>query len=168
MIRKEDYMKNYTIKYHNFITIYNMLLLHFSKKNSFYQICFYYLDNKFNIEFIDAEKNIICFKDSLKISFKEYNDLVCLLGYEFINNYDVYLPLFQPIRLDEVKYYYNSHDSFQPLDYDKAKVHVLKNNKFELRIYYFKGLNQISIDMQSEAMKKLNNKDNKNKVYRLK
>ena len=72
------------------------------------------------------------------------------------------------IRLDEVKYYYNSHDSFQPLDYDKAKVHVLKNNKFELRIYYFKGLNQISIDMQSEAMKKLNNKDNKNKVYRLK
>ena len=91
-----------------------------------------------------------------------------MIGYEFINNYDVYLPSFQPIRLDEVKYYYNSHDSFQPLDYDKAKVHVLKNNKFELRIYYFKGLNQISIDMQSEAMKKLNNKDNKNKVYRLK
>ena len=59
-------------------------------------------------------------------------------------------------------------DCLQPLDYDKAKVHVLKNNKFELRIYYFKGLNQISIDMQSEAMKKLNNKDNKNKVYRLK
>ena len=102
------------------------------------------------------------------MSFKEYNDLVCLLGYEFINNHDVYLPSFQTIRSDEVKYYYNSHDNFQPLDYNKAKVHVLKNKKFELRIYYFKGLNQISIDMQAEAMKKLNNANNKNKVYRLK
>ena len=55
-------MNNYTMKYYDFINLYNSLLLYLTKKDSFYQICFYYLDNKFNLEIIDKKNNTIFLK----------------------------------------------------------------------------------------------------------
>ena len=52
-----------------------------------------------------------------------------------------------------------------PLDYDKARVHIIRNNKFELKLYYFHGLTNISYEMQNKALNKLTNSNNK--IYRL-
>ena len=157
-------MNNYTIKYYDFINLYNLLLLHLTKKDSFYQINFYYLDNKFNLEIIDKNNNIICFKDSFDSNRYEYEYLSTILGYEFINNHDIYLPYFEPIQREDLKYYYGINNN-SPLDYDKARVHILRNSKFELKFYYFQGLTNISYEMQDKALKKLANSNNK--IYRL-
>ena len=159
-------MNDYNIKFYDFLDLYNMLIYNFSKKDNYYQICLYYLDNKFNIEIKDKENNIICFKDNLEMTLQEYNYLTSLLGYEFISNHNIYLPSFDPIRKEDLRYYI-SKDNFKPIDYDKAKVHVLRNSKFELRLYYFEGLNKISFDMQQKALEKLNNPDSE-KVYKTK
>ena len=157
-------MNNYTMKYYDFINLYNSLLLYLTKKDSFYQINFYYLDNKFNLEIIDKNNNIICFKDSFDSNRYEYEYLSTILGYEFINNHDIYLPYFEPIQREDLKYYYGINNN-SPLDYDKARVHILRNSKFELKFYYFQGLTNISYEMQDKALKKLANSNNK--IYRL-
>ena len=67
-------MNNYTMKYYDFINLYNSLLLYLTKKGSFYQICFYYLDNKFNLEIIDKDEKWL-FKE-LKIKGKELQNIL--------------------------------------------------------------------------------------------
>lgn len=157
-------MNNYTIKYYDFINLYNSLLSYLTKKDSFYQICFYYLDNKFNLEIIDKKNNTILFKDNFNTNIYEYEYLSTMIGYEFINNHDIYLPFFEPIQKEDLKYYYGINNNM-PLDYDKARVHIIRNSKFELKLYYFHGLTNISYEMQDKALNKLNNYNNK--IYRL-
>lgn len=157
-------MSNNNIKYYDFLALYNMLIHNLSKKNSFYQICIYYLDDNFNIEIKDRETNTIYFKDSFDSSYEEYNYLTSLLGYEFISNHNIYLPTFEPIRREDLRYFFGNK-TFKELNYDLAKVHVLRNSKFELKLYYFEGLNKTSFDMQEKALEKLNNPDNE-KIYR--
>ena len=61
------------------------------------------------------------------------------------------------LKNKETNIYYKQ-DNVLPLDYDKARVHVLRNDKFEVRTYYFMGLNELSYMIQDKAMEKLNNK----------
>jgi len=64
--------------------------------------------------------------------------------------------LFQQYFKKDTLIYYNSEESLQkPLNYDLAKVHVIRNNVLELKIYYFDGLNTIGYMMQDKALEKL-------------
>lgn len=158
-------MDNYQIKFYDFLLLYNSLLLNLAKKETFYSISIYYLDNNFNIKIVDKLSNQKIFKYDLNITKKEYDYLSFLICYEFIQNHDTILPFFKNIQLEDACFYYQNKNEFeQPIDYEKSKIHVLKNKKFEINLYYFKGLNKIANEIHEIARKKMNNKDKK--VYK--
>lgn len=155
-------MNENDINIYNFIALYDSLLLNLSNKNRQFKIYLYYLDNKFNIEIKDSEKQEVILKYNFSCEEKEYFKLISLIGNEFIDNHTITLPMFKNISLNDSKLYYKSNDSLNnALNYDNAKIHVLRNSIFELRIYYFNGLNSLSYEMQDKAMMKLNQKKKK-------
>lgn len=157
-------MNENDVNTYNFLTLYDSLLLNLSNKNRIFKIYLYYLDNKFNIEIKDGETKDVIFKYNFECSIDEYNQLINIIGNEFIDNHTITLPMFKDITLNDSKMYYEANENFKnQLDYDKAKIHVIRNSIFELRVYYFNGLNSISYEMQDKAMLKLNQKD---KVYK--
>ena len=149
-------------KFYNFINLYNLLLLNLSKKERNYTIAFYYLNNEFNIEIEDYLTKQLVFKYNFECNKHEYDYLINLIGQEFILNHKITLPYFDDISFQDANKYYKSKDSLKnTLDYNKAKVHKLRNSLFELRFHYFEGLNELSYKMQDMALEKL-----KEKVYK--
>lgn len=149
------------INYEEFKFLYDMLILNFSKREGFFQILIYYSNNSFNLEIKNKDNNELVFKDNFKVTKMEYNNLVLILNNDFISNHTISLPYFEPLSGEETNIYYRENDVL-PLDYNKAKVHVLRNDKFEVRTYYFTGLDELSYEIQDKAMEKLNNRK---KVY---
>lgn len=154
-------MNTYNTKYSNFKVLYDLLVSNFSKREGFFQILIYYSNDKFNLEIRNKNTNEVVFKDGFKVTLNDYNYLVLILNNDFINKHEISLPYFEPLTNEETNIYYKQ-DNVLPLDYDKARVHVLRNDKFEVRTYYFMGLNALSYMVQDKAMEKLNNK----KVYK--
>lgn len=150
-------MNTYNTKYSNFKVLYDLLVSNFSKREGFFQILIYYSNDKFNLEIKNKNTNEVVFKDGFKGTLNDYNYLVLMLNNDFINKHEISLPYFEPLTNEETNIYYRQ-DNVLPLDYDKAKVHVLRNDKFEVRTYYFMGLNALSYMIQDKAMEKLNNK----------
>lgn len=149
----------------NFITLYQLIISNLTKNNRKFQISLYNLDNEFNIQIIDVSFNETIFFYHFKVSMNEYFDLIHLITDNFIDNYDISLSLFDCITEKDSKLYYQSKEnSKKPLQYEKAKIHRLRNNTFELKIYYFDGLNEIGYKLQEKALKKMNL--NTQKVYK--
>lgn len=152
-------MTNYTIKFYDFITIYNLLLTNLAKRENNYEISLFYLNNEFNINIKIENTTDYIYNDHFKVSKEEYDYLTSIIGYEFISNHKINLPYFKDLeRKDAYLYYLALESQNEQLDYDKAKVHILANSKFKLKLYYFKGLNKLSYDMQDIALEKLNKK----------
>lgn len=155
------FVNTYNIKYSNFKILYDLLISNFSKREGFFQILIYYNNDKFNLEIRNKNTSEVVFKDSFKITLNDYNYLMLMLNNNFINKHEISLPYFEPLSGEETNIYYRENNVL-PLDYDKARVHVLRNDKFEVRTYYFTGLNEFSYIIQDKAMEKLNNRK---KVY---
>lgn len=148
-------MKEYN-EFYSFITLYNLIIMNLTNRNKMHSISIYYLNNEFNINIKTMDTNEIIYNDHFNTSLEAYNYLVSVIGYSFIENHKINLPFFENINTNDSKLYYLSNDSInKPLDYDKAKVHILRNSKFQLKIYYFNGLNKSGYDMQDKALKKL-------------
>lgn len=160
--------KNYTMNFHNFLAIYNLLLSNFSNRNGFYSINIFHLDNNFFIEFINNDTNTIIYQDNFQCSLQEGNFLIYTLGNEFIQSHRITLPLIEPMQIEGINYYYKKgNKKDKEFDFYNAKTLRLKNDKFELNIYYFNGLDEIAIEMQEKGMKKLSDSFNteNEKVY---
>lgn len=148
----------YNINFFNFITLYNTLLMNLNNRNNLYQISFYYLDNEFNIRISTLNDEII-YKDKFKLNIDEYNNLIFIICTDFIKNYNINLAFFQNISLIDSKIYYSSkYSKTNILDYENSKIHIIKNNQFELKIYYFNKINSLGFKIQDMALLKLNKK----------
>ena len=144
-------------KLFNFLKLYNLLIENFREEEKQIEIAIYYLNETFNIEIKDKKERV--FKYELKMPKDKYDYLVIYLLKDFIENYAITLPFFTNLDHEDVKLYYNSSDSInKPFDYDKAKIHLIKNNFITLKTYYFNGLNDISYQIQDIALSKLNQK----------
>jgi len=154
---------NFITKYYEFINLYNLLIKNLKTKNDVFNIDIYHLNNEFTINIKSTSSGEIVFNYHFETNLAEFNYLVASIGNEFIDNHKINLPFFDNISQKDAKLYYQSFDSntipFEhTLNYDEAKVHILRNSKFELRIYYFKGLTNESFKMQDKALQKLNRK----------
>lgn len=135
----------------NFLTIYNLILERLNNKNNKFIISIYYINNEFNINIKTINEEII-YNEHFIVSPLEYNYLLTNIGFSFIENHEISLPFFTDLSGNDFKIYYlNNNSDKKPLDYDLAKVHVLRNTKFELKIYYFNGLNDLSFNMHDKA-----------------
>lgn len=152
----------YNIDFFNFITLYNTIIMNLNNRNDLYQISFYYLDNEFNIKISSLNNKEIIYKDNFNLNHDEYNNLIFIIGTDFIKNYNINLAFFQNISLDDSKLYYSSEYSKKNiLNYENSKIHIIKNNKFEIKFYYFNGIDRIGHKMQDTALLKLNKKKEK-------
>ena len=144
-------------KLFNFLKLYNLLIENFREEEKQIEIAICYLNETFNIEINDKKERV--FKYELKMPKDKYDYLVIYLLKDFIENHAITLPFFTNLDHEDVKLYYNSSDSInKPFDYDKAKIHLIKNNFITLKTYYFNGLNDISYQIQDIALSKLNQK----------
>ncbi len=142
---------NYTIKFHDFIMMYNTIKYNLMKTNLKYKISFYYLNNYLNIEIDNSNERI--FKYSILCSKEEYDFLTWFLGCDFINSHEINIAMFANINEKARTLYYKANTKM--LDYDNVKIHIIRDNFLELNIYYFEGLNKIGIETQDKALKKI-------------
>ena len=149
---------NTPIKFLDFIKLYQLLLKSFKKEEKDVEISFHYLDEFFYIKIENKEENKV-FTYNLTMTEEEYYFLLYFLLKDFIENHPITLPIFSSINRKDTEIYYQSKESIHtPLDYDKAKIHIIKNSFFTFKVYYFKGLNSISYEIQDMALNKLNQK----------
>ena len=152
----------YNTDFFNFITLYNTLISNLINRDNLYQISFYYLDNEFNIKISSLNNKEVVYKDYFKVNYDEYNNLIFIIGCDFIKSYNINLAFFDNISLEDSKIYYSSEYSKKNiLNYETSKIHIIKNNKFEIKFYYFNGINKIGYKMQDIALLKLNKKKEK-------
>lgn len=108
-------MNQYTIKFYDFIALYNMMLLNLVKKNRNFAISFYYLDGEFNISIEDVESEEKIFNYHFPCETQEYYYLTTLLGYEFIEGHAITLSLFTEIDRKDAEIYYQKKESSKNL-----------------------------------------------------
>ena len=146
-------------KLNNFLNFYNLLILNLNEQENNFSISFYYLNNCFNIIIKNETNNSLIFQYNITMNIEEYNYLTYLISLNFINNHDILLPYFSCINYEDAQIYYkNSNSLTKLLDYEKAKIHILKNSKYEIKLYYFNGLNELSYEIHDKAFEKINTK----------
>ncbi len=154
-------MPDYLFKYNMFITLYKLLLDNLKETKRKYIISFYYLNDEFNIKIIDAESEEKIFSYHFPVTLEEYNNLIFVIGNDFIDNNQILISYFEPMQEEDIMLYYNSNYRDIQLDYDKAKIHIINNPYFEMHFYYFHGLNYTGYQIQDKSLYKVYKKNKK-------
>lgn len=126
-------MKNKNIV--SFMNVYKCVLNCFLLDDDKYTINVLYDNNSFNINIYNETKKINAFYKSMILSLEDSKFLKNCIRYDFINNYDIYLP-----------YIYN---------YYEEKFHIIKNHKFILSINVLDNELDDLYKIQNKALKKM-------------
>jgi len=138
-------MHIYSSKFYDFIVLYNLMLINLSKKKRKYKISLYYLDDKFNIKICDIKANELVFNFSFNCNEEDYFYLINIFENDFIENHSINLSMFKNLNYNDDNLSENLNiNEENKFNFDNIKIHILKDNFFELNLYYFNGLNKVN------------------------